>query len=125
MSGGGAQAPRWVLLLASGEPARLSEAAAMTAGAVSLGIDVTLVWLSDALDSLLSGRLEAASDEPGSTARLFAEAREAGRVRSFACSAAMVRSRVDPSRVREKVDEIVGWPTVISAIRAAERSFVW
>ncbi|HEV2064189.1 MAG TPA: DsrE family protein [Thermoanaerobaculia bacterium] len=124
MSGGGA-APRWVLLLASGEPARLREAAAMTAAAVSLGIDVTLVWLSDALDSLVSGRLEAAADEPGGAARLFAEAREAGGVRSFACSAAMVRSRVPPERVREKVDEIVGWPTVISAIRAAERSFVW
>jgi predicted peroxiredoxin len=121
----GAPAPRWVLLLASGEPARLSEAAAMTASAVSLGIDVTLVWLSDALDSLVSGRLEAAAEEPGSAARLFAEAREAGRVRSFACSAAMVRSKVSPSRVREMVDEIVGWPTVISAIKTAERSFVW
>jgi predicted peroxiredoxin len=121
----GAAAPRWVLLLASGEPARLSEAAAMTAAAASLGIDVTLVWLSDALDSLITGRLEAAAQEPGSAARLFAEAREAGKVRSFACSAAMVKSRVSPERVREKVDEIVGWPTVISAIRAAERSFVW
>ena len=121
----GASAPRWVLLLASGEPSRLSEAAAMTAAAVSLGIDVTLVWLSDALDALLSGRLEAAADEPGGAGRLFAEAREAGNVRSFACSAAMVRSRVSPERVRATVDEIVGWPTVISAIRAAERSFVW
>ena len=121
----GAPAPRWVLLLASGEPARLSEAAAMTASAASLGIDVTLVWLSDALDALVSGRLEAEAEEPGSAARLFAEAREAGRVRSFACSAAMVRSGVSPSRAREMVDEIVGWPTVISAIKTAERSFVW
>jgi predicted peroxiredoxin len=124
VTGGGA-APRWVLLLASGEPARLSEAAAMTAGAVSLGIDVTLVWLSDALDALVSGRLEAADDEPGGAARLLAEAREAGGVRSFACSAAMVRKGFPPERVREKVDEIVGWPTVISAVRAAERSFIW
>lgn len=121
----GEAAPRWVLLLASGEPARLSEAAAMTAAAVSMGIDVTLVWLSDALETLLSGRLEAAADEPGGAARLFAEAREAGRVRSLACSAAMVRSRVSPERVRERVDEIVGWPTVVSVLRASEKSFVW
>lgn len=97
----------------------------MTAAAVSLGIDVTLVWLSEALDALVSGRLEDAADDPGGAARLFAEAREAGMVRFLACSAAMVHSRVPPERVREKVDEIVGWPTVISAIRAAERSFVW
>ncbi len=124
MSGGGA-APRWVLLLATGEPARLSEAAAMTAAAASLGIEVTLVWLSEALDALLSGRLEAAGGESRGAARLFAEAREAGTIRSFACSAAMVASPFPPERVREKVDAIVGWPTVISAIRAAERSFVW
>ncbi|MGH9400234.1 MAG: hypothetical protein ACRD00_07680 [Thermoanaerobaculia bacterium] len=121
----GASAPRWVLLLESADPARLYEAAAMTASAVSLNIDVTLVWLSGALDALLAGRLDAGQGQAGGAAGLFEEAREAGRVRSFACSAAMVRGRFSPERVREKVDEIVGWPTIVSAIRAAEKSFVW
>lgn len=121
----GAPAPRWVLLLATGEPARLSEAAAMTAAAVSLGVDVTLVWLTDSLDCLLSGRLEAEGEGPGGAVRLFAEAREAGSVRSLACSSAMVKSKASPASVREKVDEIVGWPTVVSLLRASEKSFVW
>jgi predicted peroxiredoxin len=118
-------APRFLLLLESGDPRRLAEAAAMAAAAVSLGTDVTLVWLSGALEALVSGRLEAEAGEPGSAAHLLAEARETGRLRSLACSAAMVKNRISPERLREKVDEIVGWPTVISLLRAAERSFVW
>jgi predicted peroxiredoxin len=122
---GEAPARRWVLLLQSGDSGRLAEAAAMAAAAVSLGTDVTLVWLSGAVDLLVSGRLEAESGEPGSAAHLFAEARETGRVRLLACSAAMVKSRTPPERLRERVDEIVGWPTVISLIRSSERSFLW
>ena len=118
-------APRFLLLLESGDPGRLAEAAAMAAAAVSLGTDVTLVWLSGAVEALVSGRLEAEAGEPGSAARLFAEARETGRLRSLACSAAMVKNRTSAQRLREKVDEIVGWPTVVSLLRAAEKSFVW
>ena len=122
---GGAAASRWVLLLQSGDTGRLAEAAAMAAGAVSLGTDVTLVWLSGALEALVSGRLETEAGEPGSAAHLLTGARETGRVRFLACSAAMAKSRTPPERLREKVDEIVGWPTIISLIRASERSFVW
>jgi predicted peroxiredoxin len=118
-------APRWVLLLQSGDAGRLAEAAAMAAAAVSLGTDVTLVWLSGAVEALVSGRLEEEAGEPGSAAHLLAEARDTGRLRSLACSAAMVKNRTSPDRLREKVDEIVGWPTVMSLIRASERSFVW
>jgi len=122
---GSAAAPRRVLLLQSGEAAGLAEAAAMAATAVSLGTDVTLVWLSGAMEALMSGRLEAEAGDPGSAGHLFAEARETGRVRFLACSAAMVKSRTPPERLREKVDEIVGWPTVVSLVRASEQSFVW
>jgi len=121
--GGGRAA--WVLLLQRGEPEALREAAAMTAAAVSLGLEVTLVWLDGALDALVSGRLEEEAEEEAGAGRLFSEARETGRVRYLACSAAAVRSKLGPERVREKVDEIVGWPTAVGLIRAAERSFVW
>jgi peroxiredoxin family protein len=120
VAGGG----RWVLVLESGDPDRLAEAAAMAASAASLGTDVTVVWLAGALRALLSGFLEA-KQEPASAARLLAEARDTGRVRLLACSAAMVRCGASPERVRENVDEIVGWPTVVSLLRSAERSFVW
>ena len=123
----GAAAPRWVLLLQSGDPARLYEAAAMTASAASLDTDVTVVWLSGALDALLAGRLDGGGGgpEPGSAAALFEEARASGSVRALACSAAMARGRYSPESVRERVDDVVGWPTIVSAIRAAEKSFVF
>jgi len=99
----------------------------MAASAVSLDIDVTLVWLSGALDALLGGRLDGAEGGPGpgGAAALFEEARASGSVRALACSAAMARGRHSPERVRERVDDIVGWPTIVSAIRSAEKCVVW
>jgi predicted peroxiredoxin len=115
----------WVLLLQRGDEDTLYEAAAMAASAVSLGLEVTLVWFDAALEALVSGRLEEPEDEARNAARILAEARESGRLRSLACSASLSRAGATPERVRDRVDEIVGWPTTISLIRAAERSFVW
>lgn len=115
----------WVLLLQRGDEDTLYEAAAMAASAVSLGLEVTLVWFDTALEALLSGRLEESEDETRNAARLLAEARESGRLRSLACSASLSRAGTTADRVRDRVDEIVGWPTAIALIRAAERSFVW
>ena len=97
----------------------------MTAAAVSLGIDVTLIWFDAALEALVSGRLSEEDEDPASAGRLFAEARETGRVRHLACSASVVGRHLDREALGRRVDEIVGWPTAISLIRAAEKSFVW
>ena len=72
-------------------------------------------------------RQQAAGDgrDPASAGRLFAEARETGRVRHLACSASVVGRRLDREALGRRVDEIVGWPTAIALIRAAEKSFVW
>jgi len=121
----GAAGPRWVLLLESNEPGRLSEAAAMAASAASLGTNVTLVWLAGALEALVSGRLDDGADGSGTAARLFAEARETGRVQALACSAAVVGSGASPQALRDSVDEVVGWPTIVSLLKSAEKSFVW
>jgi predicted peroxiredoxin len=120
----------WVLLLQRGAPDVLYEAAAMTAAAVSLGLDVTLVWFDAALQALVDGSLDGEDGtlEPGTAGgagRLLDEARRAGRVRYLACSASMVAGRAGADAVRARVDDIVGWPTAIALIRAAERSFVW
>jgi len=119
--------PFWVLLLQRDSPDSLYEAAAMTAAAVSLGLDVTLIWFDAALESLVSGRL--AEDDPdlGAAARLLRESRETGNLRSLACSASLVnlRRRLDRGALARCVDDLVGWPTAISLIRSAERSFVW
>jgi predicted peroxiredoxin len=117
--------PFWVLLLQRGAEDVLYEAAAMTAAAVSLGIDVTLIWFDAALEALVSGRLAEEGEDPGSAGRLLAEARETGRVRHLACSASVVGRRLDREALDRSVDGIVGWPTAIGLIRAAEHSFVW
>ena len=117
--------PFWVLLLQRGAEDVLYEAAAMTAAAVSLGIDVTLIWFDAALEALVSGRLAEEGEDPMSAGRLLAEARETGRVRNLACSASVVGRRLDREALGHRVDDIVGWPTAIALIRAAEKSFVW
>lgn len=123
----------WVLLLQRGSEDVLYEAAAMTAGAVSLGLDVTLVWFDHALAALAAGRLDGA-DEVGEAAvpgtfgaagRLLREAREAGKVRFLACSASALAGSGGIDGARRRVDDVVGWPTAIALIRSAEHAFVW
>jgi hypothetical protein len=114
----------WVVLLHRDEESGLFEAAAMAAAASSLDVSVVLVWFDAALDALLSGRLEEAGDPEG-IAALLAAARESGRVTFLACSGSAVRSDGGVPAVRGKVDEIVGWPTVVSLIRGASKAFVW
>ncbi len=115
----------WVLLVQRDAGEVLYEAAAMTAAAVSLGIDVTLIWFDSALEALVSGRLWEEEWESGSAGRLLREARETGSVRFLACSASMVNRKLDRQELAASVDELVGWPTAISLIRSAERSFIW
>jgi predicted peroxiredoxin len=118
--------PFWVLLLQRDSEDVLYEATAMTAAAVSLGIDVTLIWFDAALEALVSGRLsEDEAGGAGNAGTLLREAREAGTVRLLACSASIVNRRVDRDVVSRSVDGIVGWPTAISLIRSAERAFIW
>jgi predicted peroxiredoxin len=114
----------WVILLHRAEARSLREAAAMAASAASLDVSVTLVWFAAALDLLVSGEI-GDSEEEETAAGLFASARGTGRVRYLACSASAVDSEGGVEAVRGKVDEIVGWPTVVGLIRAASKAFVW
>ena len=118
-------AESWVVLLQRGEDDPLYEAAAMAASATSLGIAVTIVWFDAALEALSSGRLDEPGERSASPAALFALARETGRLRFLACSASAVESEAGVEKVRASVDEIVGWPTVISLMRSAGKAFVW
>jgi predicted peroxiredoxin len=115
-----------VVLVQREDPAALREAAAMAASATSLGVEVFLVWFGPALEALVHGRLEEPAAGAGAgAAALLEEARETGRLRHLACSAAAVSSPLGADAVRQKVDDIVGWPTVIGLMRAAEKAFVW
>lgn len=114
----------WVVLVHRTEDESLYESAAMAAAATSLGIAVTLVWFDAALDSLVSGSLGEVRDE-STAAALLASARATGLLRSLACSASAVNRAGGVEAARRVVDDLVGWPTVISLIRGASRSFVW
>ena len=114
----------WILLLHRAEASTLHESAAMAASATSLGIAVTLVWFDAALEALVTGALGETEDE-STPAALLASARATGLLRSLACSASAVNRSGGIAAAREAVDDVVGWPTVISLIRGATRSFVW
>jgi predicted peroxiredoxin len=117
--------PRWVVLVRRGDPSELYDLAAMTASATSLGTEVFLVWFGDGLAAFAGGRLEEAGASGTSAAVLLAQARETGRLRHLACSASAVASPLGPAQVRERVDDVVGWPTVIGLMRAAEKALIW
>jgi hypothetical protein len=114
----------WLVLVHRAEESSLYESAAMAASATSLGIAVTLVWFDGALEALSAGALGEARDESSASA-LLASARATGLLRSLACSASAVNGAGGVEAARRVVDDVVGWPTVISLIRAATRSFVW
>jgi predicted peroxiredoxin len=122
---GSADRESWVVLLQRFDDDALYEAAAMAASATSLGIAVTIVWFDAALEALVSDRLDERGKRPASAGELFLSARETGLLRSLACSASAVNRRDRIEKIREDVDEIVGWPTVISLIRSATRTFAW
>ena len=122
MNGGG---ETWVVLLQRGEADALYEAAAMAASATSLGVSVTLVWFDAALEALVAGRIDEAADRGASPLSLLAAARETGRLRLLACSASAVNAGAGVESVRSRVDEIVGWPTVVSLMRSATKALVW
>lgn len=114
----------WVILLHRAEARSLREAAAMAASAASLEISVTIVWFAAALDLLVSGEI-GDSEAEETIAGLLASARGTGRVRHLACSASAVDAEGGVEAVRGRVDEIVGWPTVVGLIRGASKAFVW
>ena len=129
---------RLVLLCHHGGWDRLYQAASAAATATSMGQRVDVVFFFAALERLVSGRLDELTCEPRDEARearlqanaeragtppvsgLFAAARATGEARFWACSASIALTGVGPAAVREHVDEIVGWPTVLRLIGQAQ-----
>ncbi len=114
----------WILLIHRAEAGTLYESAAMAASATSVGIAVTVVWFDAALDALITGALGDSEDE-STAAALLESARATGLLRSLACSKSAVNGSGGVAAARRVVDDVVGWPTVISLLRGANRSFVW
>ena len=120
-----------VLLCHSGEWDRLYQAFSAAAAAAAAGRPVTLVLYFGALQRVAANALDDAGSTPEASAQerawavraqevgtpdlsaLLRAGRETGRVRVLACSASVALGGHDFQSLEGKVDEVVGWPTVL------------
>lgn len=129
-----AAAPAALLVLAHDDTWRARfQVSSLAASAVAAGQDVAVAFFFDALAAWATGRwdfhepappvpldrLEALDLPPLSS--LLTAGRDSGGLRLYACSASVRILGLDPARVQERVDAIVGWPTFHRLIRQAER----
>ena len=128
-------AGRLLLLCERGGFAPLHQAGSVAAAQLAMGGRCDLVLFHAALARLLEERVDEL--EPGLDAReaygdalasgrvrpvsqTLAAAREAG-LRLFACSASVALLGAGPDAVLDRVDEVVGWPTILGWMSAADR----
>ena len=120
---------RVAIFLHAGEYDRMHEALSVAAAAASSGrgVDVYFTWF--ALERLLAGALDAPGpDDFGdrddlresfaekgfpSLRQLLDSARATGNVRLVACTGSLAIIGSNLERAREKVDELVGWGTIL------------
>jgi len=133
-------AGRLLLLCHHGGWDRLYQAASAAAAAASMGQRVDMVFFFDALARLAQDRLDDVTLSPpdpeaeaalvaraeGSGTRpvseLLAAARATGEARLWACSASLALTGVEEAAVRDRVDEVVGWPTVVRMLGEADHA---
>jgi peroxiredoxin family protein len=104
---------------------------AASAAAAGESVDVALffaalrAWAEDGWDALdpapplAAGRLESLNLPPLS--ELLSSGRQAGRIRLYACSASTRFLALDPARVQERVDAILGWQSFSQMIQQSAR----
>ncbi|HEX6201425.1 MAG TPA: DsrE family protein [Thermoanaerobaculia bacterium] len=109
------------------------QVSSLAASAVAAGQEVAVAFFFDALAAWVTGRWDFHEPAPPVTldrlealdlpplSSLLAAGRDSGRLRLYACSASVRILGLDSSRVAERVDAIVGWPTFHRLIRQAER----
>lgn len=132
-------AKRIVLLCHHGGWDRLYQAGSCAATAASMGWRVDVVFYFGALEKLLDGRLDEISLEPRDAERerilsertdewgthgpasLFAAARAAGATQVLACSASLALLDPDAGAAADLVDEVIGWPTTVALMGAADQ----
>ena len=126
----------WLLLLCErGGFAPLHQAASAAASALAMGQRVDLVLFHGALGRYLDGQVDRI--DPGQpyadsyrdavesgrvipVSGVLAAAREAG-LGLHACSASVALLGRTPAEVLERVDEVVGWPTIHGWMARADR----
>lgn len=107
------------LLVGSGAPVRLEQAATMVASAVLLDWEVIVVWMGDALPLLVEGRLDEGARPESRPSALLAEARALGRVSYLACSADSRRLGRSRRELLGHVNDILAMTTILRRIQDA------
>lgn len=133
-------AGRLVLLCHHGGWDRTYQAASAAVSAATSGQRVDVVWFFDALVRLAEDRMDEVTLHPRDAeaearlrersgavgtrpvSELWAAARATGEARFWACSASIALTGVDEDSVRERVDEVVGWPTVVRMMGEADHA---
>ncbi len=110
---------RMALVVQSDAADRLETAAAIAASGAATGMTVAVLFSGPALRAVIEGRLEAA------VARRFADAREVGSLRLYACSASLRHAGADPARATSagtplRLDEVIGIPAFLEQLAGAD-----
>jgi peroxiredoxin family protein len=129
---------RLLLLCHHGDFEHLLQATSAAAAAASTGWQVDLVFYFGALARLMTGRLDQIDETPTDWSQspvdrldeapvrppsaLLEAARATGTARVFACSASLRLLDPEFSRDQSAIDEVVGWPTVLELMSAADRT---
>jgi len=124
---------RLLILLHGDSWDRRYHASALAASATAVGDEVELVLLSGALAAwveeewsrldpeppLTAGRIDEVAFPPLAT--LLETARATGKLRLYGCSASARLLDLDPDRVQDRIDAILGWQSFASRIAKADR----
>jgi peroxiredoxin family protein len=128
---------RLLLLAHGGGFDRLHQLSSCAAAATTQGTSVDIVFFFGALAALVEDRFDEVHLEPRDpeaeaalSARVLEHqmrppsdnlkaAAETGLLRTFACSASMALVAAEPEVVADKVDDIIGWPTVVRLMEGA------
>jgi peroxiredoxin family protein len=129
---------RLLVLCHHGDFEHLLQATSAAAAATNGGWRVDLVFYFGALARLLTGRLDQVDDAPTDWSQnpadrldeapvrppsvLLEAARATDALRVFACSASLRLLDAEFSQDQSAIDEVVGWPTVLELMSAADRT---
>lgn len=130
--------PRFVIFAHNATYDKLHQVATLGLTAAAMGKDVVVVLLFWTIKKLAQGQIDAIDFPPeygvhaDEIARLltekkvpkisemFREARQVGHFRLIACSAGLEYMGVDPEKVAQNVDEVMGLPAILSLTAGAE-----
>jgi peroxiredoxin family protein len=127
---------RLLLLCERGGFAPLHQAVSAAGAAIAAGRRCDLVLFHSALSRVTCGAMDDLEELTGEGLGSYREALDSGRVRPvsaqlaeareaglriYACSASVALLGLDPGELLGLVDDVVGWPTVLAWMDAADR----